>query len=258
MATMQHTTDLLRDLRIASPCHVDWDQMTGDERSRFCSACSLHVYNLSEMTGSEIRELIVRTEGRLCGRLYRRADGTLITRDCPVGLKAFRKRVSLVASAVFATVLSSVSVVFGQTQKKGECKQIPALTIERKSDKNSSTAFNGTVTDPLGASVARAKVTLLDGSGNFFRSIETNESGEFSFVAVPDGYYTLEVTSPGFKLLSVKKLELHGGEVATAKVVLDVGEMEMGVIVWEGPMIESGKGSTVIRGDVIRKLPINE
>ena len=250
--------DLLRNLRVASPCHESWDGMTGDDQQRFCHSCNLHVYNFSEMASDEITSLIIRTEGRLCGRLYRRTDGTVLTRDCPVGLRAFRKKVSRVATAVFATLLSSVSAVFGQNPKKGECKQIPALTLERKPDKNSSPAFNGTVTDPPGAAVARAKVTLLDASGHPFRSTETNEDGQFSFLAVPAGDYSLEVSSPGFKLLSVKKVELHADEVATAKVVLDVGEIEMGVIVYSGPMVESGKGNTVIRGDAIRKLPINK
>jgi hypothetical protein len=60
--------------------------MTGDDRVRFCNACNLNVYNFASMTSKEVRSLI--TNGRVCGRLYRRVDGTLITRDCPVGLRA--------------------------------------------------------------------------------------------------------------------------------------------------------------------------
>ncbi|MCC7528421.1 MAG: hypothetical protein IT342_07860, partial [Candidatus Melainabacteria bacterium] len=41
---------LLNSIRIASPCHVDWETMTGDERKRFCGDCKLNVYNISEMT----------------------------------------------------------------------------------------------------------------------------------------------------------------------------------------------------------------
>jgi hypothetical protein len=90
----------LAGVRVAAPCKADWNQMMGDERARFCGACSLNVYNLSAMTRSEAETLIARSEGRLCVKFYRRRDGSIITRDCPVGLHAIRRRVSYVAKAV--------------------------------------------------------------------------------------------------------------------------------------------------------------
>src|SRR4051812_17296637 len=103
---------------IASPCSVGWESMSGDERKRFCSLCKLHVYNISEMTREEVRELVTSSDGRVCARLYRRADGTVLTRDCPVGLAAkIRRRVSRVGGAVLAATLSMFSVVFGQSPR---------------------------------------------------------------------------------------------------------------------------------------------
>jgi hypothetical protein len=52
------------------------------------------------MTSSEAETLIARSEGRLCVKFYQRRDGSIITRDCPVGLRAIRRRVSYVAKAV--------------------------------------------------------------------------------------------------------------------------------------------------------------
>ena len=95
----------LDHVRVAAPCESDWDQMIGDERVRFCGQCSLNVYNLSSMTRSDAGSLIARTEGRLCVRFYRRRDGSIITRDCPVGLRAIRRRVSSVAMAIGSMVL---------------------------------------------------------------------------------------------------------------------------------------------------------
>src|ERR671916_798746 len=97
---MDKDNDLLNRLRIASPCTVGWERMTGDERVRFCEQCNLHVYNISAMTEAEVASLIKSQEGRLCARLYRRADGTVLTRDCPVGLRALRRRMSKTAGAV--------------------------------------------------------------------------------------------------------------------------------------------------------------
>src|SRR5580765_7666474 len=105
--------DQLGILRIAVPCQASWEGMAGDERVRHCTLCSLNVYNFAEMTRDEVRELLVRTEGRVCARLYRRADGTVLTRDCPTGLRAMRQRASRVAAALIAALLSLPAMAFG-------------------------------------------------------------------------------------------------------------------------------------------------
>src|SRR5436190_6410510 len=96
----------LKHVRVASPCKADWDQMIGTDRMRFCGQCSLNVYNLSAMTRDEAESLIAANEGRLCVRFYRRQDGSIITQDCPVGLRAIRARVSCWMKAVAAAVLT--------------------------------------------------------------------------------------------------------------------------------------------------------
>jgi hypothetical protein len=93
---------MLENLKIAKPCSADWASMSGDERKRFCQMCKLHVYNLSDMTRTEAEDLITKTEGNVCVRLYKRADGTVITRDCPVGLAALRRRMATLAASVAA------------------------------------------------------------------------------------------------------------------------------------------------------------
>jgi hypothetical protein len=56
--------------------------MCGDDRVRFCDRCRLNVYNIAGMTEPDATELIRRTEGRLCARIYQRVDGTVLVRDC--------------------------------------------------------------------------------------------------------------------------------------------------------------------------------
>src|SRR5882672_7760467 len=102
---MARFNNSLDHVRVAAPCKADWDQMIGSDRVRFCGQCSLNVYNLSAMTKSDAEFLIARTEGRLCIRFYRRRDGLIITKDCPVGLRAIRRRVSYVAKAISSMVL---------------------------------------------------------------------------------------------------------------------------------------------------------
>jgi uncharacterized Zn-binding protein involved in type VI secretion len=78
--------------------------MIGTERKRFCGECKLNVYNLSGMSQTEAENLLINSEGRLCVRFYRRADGSVLTKDCPVGWQAIKRRVSKTATA-FASLL---------------------------------------------------------------------------------------------------------------------------------------------------------
>ena len=98
-------TNPLEHVRVAAPCPADWEKMVGDERVRYCNKCSLHVYNLSGMTRREAEALVTNAEGRLCVRYYRRTDGTVLTRNCPVGLSALKRRAAHAATATMTAVL---------------------------------------------------------------------------------------------------------------------------------------------------------
>ena len=106
---MARFTSKLNNVRVAAPCPADWDSMYGNERARFCEQCQLNVYNLSEMSRAEAEELIGRTEGSLCVRYYRRRDGSILTQNCPVGLRRLKRRLSRVATAIGSSVLSFVA-----------------------------------------------------------------------------------------------------------------------------------------------------
>lgn len=99
----------LNTLKVASPCPADWDKMEGDDQVRFCGGCRKNVYNLSEMPQDEAQALVNRLEGRLCVRFYTRADGTLLTQDCPVGMRAMRRKLVKKLSYAAAVLLSCAS-----------------------------------------------------------------------------------------------------------------------------------------------------
>ena len=102
----------LNNIKIASPCSADWNEMYGDDRKRFCGDCKLNVYNLSGMTKDEAESLIMNAEGRLCVRFYKRADGTLITEDCPVGWAKVKHRTKVFATAAFSMLMALLSGIF--------------------------------------------------------------------------------------------------------------------------------------------------
>lgn len=96
----------LDQIRIASPCPMKWDDLEGDGPMRHCRQCRLNVYNFSAMTRGQIERVIYDAgAGRVCAALYRRADGTILTRDCTVGLRATKVRA--------AKALGRIAAVFG-------------------------------------------------------------------------------------------------------------------------------------------------
>ena len=101
---MHPTTSPLDTISVAKPCKANWNEMTGDERVRNCEPCKLDVYDLSAMRREEAEAFVSARLGqeRTCIRFFRRADGTLLTQDCPVGLRAAWKRVRWAAAALLA------------------------------------------------------------------------------------------------------------------------------------------------------------
>jgi len=108
---MARFTSRLDSVRIAAPCPADWDSMYGNERVRFCDQCQLNVYNLSDMSKPEAERLIGQAEGRLCVRYYKRRDGSVITQNCPVGLRAIKRRLSRIATAVMSSLLGFFAAI---------------------------------------------------------------------------------------------------------------------------------------------------
>jgi hypothetical protein len=84
-ATGRAHLPVLDNLRVASPCTAEWNQMTGDDRVRHCGQCAKNVYNLSGMTRDEAEALLRERNGDLCVRYYERQDGTILLADCTVG-----------------------------------------------------------------------------------------------------------------------------------------------------------------------------
>jgi hypothetical protein len=113
--------NILQEIRIASPCTAAWDEMHGDDRSRFCDQCQLNVYNLSAMSPSQAAALVREKEGRLCVRYYVRPDGTMLTEECPVGFQAARRRVL----SRLSTAAAALAGLFGSRWPQDDASAAP-------------------------------------------------------------------------------------------------------------------------------------
>jgi hypothetical protein len=108
-------------IEIASPCDVPWREMEGNDRVRFCNKCQRNVYSLSALSPLEAESLKLQMNGQLCPRLYRRSDGTILTEDCPIGVKYLKNLIHDTPWAVAAVfTLAILSGAGGSLFKKAD------------------------------------------------------------------------------------------------------------------------------------------
>ena len=246
-------------LRVASPCPKAWDDMVGDDRVRFCDQCSLNVYNLSELTPAETQKLISSAGGKLCGRLFRRADGTVLTKDCPVGLRAFRRRISRRAAAAFATVLGLSATIFAQqpsSKDKDSCQpQIRVTKTQRAANDNA--LLSGTVYDPTGAVIPGATVIVKNMKTKESTSVLATEDGKFAFTALSEGMYSLTVKLEPFKTLAVTDVKVEADKVLNMDVTLELSGVAVVGLLLSGPsLLDTPPGTIIMNEDTLRRLPL--
>ncbi len=224
--------------------------MEGDERMRHCAVCDLNVYNFAEMTDEDVRELLARSEGRVCARLYRRTDGTVLTRDCPTGLRGLRRRASRVAAAAVAALLSLPAFALGDaTFKNAKVK----LTTEQATAPQAA-AFTGVVLMADGPLPGATVILRSETTGRTVTKI-TDANGVFTFTSLNDGRYGADVMLAGFKPARIEHLELTSSVVTRASIRLEVAEPLMGVVVVTDVPTTHEPMSTTFTQSFIDKLP---
>jgi hypothetical protein len=114
------TNDFPANIRVASPCIARWGHMVGNDRVRFCLQCQKHVYNFSAMSAQEIAATVREKDGKLCARFYQRADGTMLTADCPLGVGRFWRQVKARMFASAALLAVAAGATMAVTSGKAE------------------------------------------------------------------------------------------------------------------------------------------
>ena len=114
---------LLQRIYVASPCNVPWESMQGDDHVRHCASCDKDVFDLSSLTRDEAEKLLIEKKGKLCAQYYRRADGTVLTADCEVGVakkKKARRKAAVVAGAFAAAAAGALAGAFAMREERVE------------------------------------------------------------------------------------------------------------------------------------------
>jgi hypothetical protein len=121
-------------------------------------------------------------------------------------------------------------------------------------------SITGSVTDPTGAAVTGAKVTLTSEGTAATRTLNTDSQGSFEFTAVQPGIYTVAAENPGFKKYQKEHLELTPGDrLAVGTLVMEVGAVSESVTVAaEGAMLQtaSSERSGIVTSEEIKDLTV--
>ena len=189
-------------VRVASPCHADWNAMSGDARVRHCAECNLDVFNFSEMSEREIDRLVEQRKrerkGRLCARFYQRPDGTMLTKNCPTAFRASILRATKLTSAALATIIGFVPGF-------AKCAAAQTPTSPRQRTADSLVRIQGApkgatieVVDPTGAVIPNATVEVTNDRTKESIFGMTTPVGLFRTGEIEPGNYTVQVKARGF------------------------------------------------------------
>jgi hypothetical protein len=101
-----------------------------------------------------------------------------------------------------------------------------------------TTSIRGTVTDPGANAVVGADVVLADAESKTERTVKSGNQGEYQFLLIPPGTYTLTVTAPGFRRYEQKGLALLVNTPATTNIQLIIGSRtEVVTVTAEAPTL---------------------
>jgi hypothetical protein len=120
-------------------------------------------------------------------------------------------------------------------------------------------AITGTVTDPSGAVIANAKVTVTQTGTAAKRTVPTNESGHFNVPSIPPGSYTVSVEAPGFKSY-VQQVTLLADQIRSMDIHLELGQTSQQITV-EGSSVQVDTVTPVLSQVIdqtrVMSLPLN-
>src|SRR5215469_9754 len=123
-----------------------------------------------------------------------------------------------------------------------------------------SGTIRGIVTDPSGAVVANAPVSIKNNATGLERTVTTNSQGEYVAPELAVGVYTLTVKAPNFKESVSSNVDLHTSSTEIVNIQLQVGSTSEQVTVAASEVqvqTDSAALGEVVTGEQVRELPLN-
>ena len=120
--------------------------------------------------------------------------------------------------------------------------------------------FTGEVTDPSGAAIPNAKVTVTNTGTNLTTTITTNQAGLFTARELPVGNYKIAVEAQGFKTTQNTNLTINAGTIQHVDFKLQMGQArEVVEVSGEATQVnvEDSKLASTVTSSQVENLPLN-
>jgi hypothetical protein len=172
-------------------------------------------------------------------------------------------RVSKKAAAMFAAMVSLSAPAFGQQSSvkdgKKSCTPQTRITLTTPSDP-AAKMLSGTVVDPNGAVISGVKVTMTNADTKEMRQTSSNDEGRFEFGAVAAGNYSIAIEAANFKSLHIINVKVEKDKLTNVDIFLELSleNVMVGVLAGTPDLIDTPPGTTIISGDIIRRLPLQK
>ncbi|MGH9680050.1 MAG: carboxypeptidase-like regulatory domain-containing protein, partial [Candidatus Acidiferrales bacterium] len=124
----------------------------------------------------------------------------------------------------------------------------------------SGATLTGTVKDPSGAFIPKARVLITNVATGVTRSLDTDTAGLYSAPNLAPGGYEVKVSAPGFATLNRKGITLTVGAQQALDFTMQVGQATQSVeVVGEAPMVDvvSSTIQAQVNSTTVRELPLN-
>ena len=135
-----------------------------------------------------------------------------------------------------------------------------ALSFTSASAQNAQGGILGHVSDASGASLPGAKVTLTNTDTAVTRVFSTTGSGDYQFIDLTPGHYTVAVDVNGFQRQLTSSLTVEVNQTVRQSFMLTVGSVSDQVVVsTDTQMLQTDDATlgTVINSELMSKLPLN-
>ncbi|MFP5226755.1 MAG: carboxypeptidase regulatory-like domain-containing protein [Acidobacteriota bacterium] len=137
---------------------------------------------------------------------------------------------------------------------------LAALALLPSAHAQENATINGTATDPTGAVVSNAQITLTNTATGVVRKEVSNSVGAFRFGNVGIGTYNLEATAPGFQSFDKTGIVVNVAQTLEEDVQLKVGNATQTVSVQANALqtqTETSEISNLINGKQVEQLSTN-
>ena len=206
-------------VRVKDPCSESWDEMAGNDQVRFCSHCAKSVNNISEMTRSKAAKLVMRSNGNICIRYVK---------DPHSGGPMFAPQFVRIAArtGLAAGVLGASLAAAQPTFAQGSPIPVETVRVEQTTNGDNPPAkIKGTVTDPQGAVIPFAVISITNKETGDFRAMNADAEGAYEFLDVPAGRYSMKIEAVGFQTFENQEVSVSEGSQLRQNASLEIPQI---------------------------------